>query len=172
MHGVLRADEGEPHRPSLAKNAAAFFRISRSSLRTRFSLRRRASSSRSWLVSAPAGPRPWSTSACCTQLRSAESVRSRSRAISLTVLLLDHTSCTALALNSAVNRRRFRFCMDTPRVIVASRGVSTKPGQDQADAIAHRGDADLSAHVRLLARPVESVVERVEALGRVAHEGE
>ena len=34
-----------------------------------------------------------------------------------------------------------------------------------ADAIAHRGDADLSAHVRLLARQAEAVVERVEQLG-------
>ena len=33
-----------------------------------------------------------------------------------------------------------------------------------ADAIAHRGDADLSATVRLLARQVESIVARVERL--------
>ena len=33
-----------------------------------------------------------------------------------------------------------------------------------ADAVAHRGDADLSAQVRLLARQAELVVETVEAL--------
>src|ERR1700735_3958330 len=87
--GLLRPDERESHRFSLAKKAAAFFNISRSSLRTRFSLRSRESSSRSSLVSAPAGPRPASISACFTQAASADGVRSRSRATSATVLLLD-----------------------------------------------------------------------------------
>src|SRR4051812_31955419 len=97
--GLLRPDERESHAFSLAKKAAAFFKISRSSFRTRTSLRSRESSSRSSVVSAPAGPRPASISACFTQLRSADTVRSRSRATSLIVLPLDQTSCTAFALN-------------------------------------------------------------------------
>ena len=41
-----------------------------------------------------------------------------------------------------------------------------------SDAVAHRGDADLSAQCRLLARQVESIVERVEQLGRPGTRGE
>ena len=40
MLGLLRRDEGEPHRLCFAKKAAAFFKISRSSARMRFSLRK------------------------------------------------------------------------------------------------------------------------------------
>src|SRR5262249_28739509 len=47
MMRLLRRDEPEFHRRSFAKKAAAFFKISRSSRRIRFSFRRRASSSRS-----------------------------------------------------------------------------------------------------------------------------
>ena len=50
MPGLLRGDERKPHRWCFAKKAAAFFRISRSSWRIRFSLRSRASSSRSAVV--------------------------------------------------------------------------------------------------------------------------
>lgn len=39
------------------------------------------------------------------------------------------------------------------------------------DAVAHRGDADLEAQCRLLARQVEAVVERVEVLERAAAKG-
>ena len=76
---LLRRDESESHRRSVAKKAAAFFRISRSSRRIRFSLRRRAGSSRSAVVS-PVLPCVRSARACVTHLRSAVSVRSRSRA--------------------------------------------------------------------------------------------
>src|SRR5690606_11527935 len=64
-------------------------------------------------VSAPSGPRPASTSACFTQLRTADSVRSRSRATSP----MDrsprlHSSTTSL-LNSGVNFLLFLLAMDT-----------------------------------------------------------
>src|SRR5206468_10361545 len=72
--GLLRGDEPEPaHRVvSLAKKAAAFFRISRPSRSTRTSLPSRASSSRSAVVN----PFRWpaSISACATQRRTAVSV--------------------------------------------------------------------------------------------------
>ena len=54
---------------SCAKKAAAFFRISRSSRRTRFSRRRRRSSARSSVVR-PSVRRPVSRSACLAQFRS------------------------------------------------------------------------------------------------------
>ena len=49
--GLLRGDQGELHCWCFAKKAAAFFRISRSSAARGFSLRSRASSSRSAVVS-------------------------------------------------------------------------------------------------------------------------
>src|SRR3982751_3188686 len=49
--GLLRGDPGELHDWCFAKKAAAFFRISRSVRSSRFSLRSRASSSRSAVVS-------------------------------------------------------------------------------------------------------------------------
>src|SRR5262249_33367608 len=80
----------------------------------------------------PAGPCPASTSACRTQLRSAVSVRSNSRATVGTDLPLSRTRRTASALNSSVNARRFRFAMThSYRTFVRSR-VSTKPGQVQS----------------------------------------
>src|SRR5436309_518296 len=97
--------------------------------RTRMS---RARSSRSSVVSAPGVPRPASISACRTQLRSAVSVRSSSRATVGTDLPLSRTSRTASALNSFVNARRFRLAMThSYRTFVRSE-VSTKPGQVQA----------------------------------------
>src|SRR5262245_8273622 len=66
---LLRVDERKSHRFSLAKKAAAFFSISRSSLRTRFSLRRAASSFFSSLVRASGAPLPASTRACSTHAR-------------------------------------------------------------------------------------------------------
>lgn len=66
--GLLRRDEREHHlRVSLAKKAAAFFKISRSSVSTRTSRRSRLSSSRSALVSPSA--RPSSMSSWLAQLR-------------------------------------------------------------------------------------------------------
>ena len=88
MLRLLRRDKPEPHRLCFAKKAAAFFRISRSSCRMRFSLRRRLSSSRSAVVSAPALPFSGSARACSTQFRSDDSVRSRSRAAGAHALAL------------------------------------------------------------------------------------
>src|SRR3989441_7372626 len=129
--GLLRGDEPESHGCSFAKKAVAFFRMSRSIRSVRFSRRSRPSSSRSSVVSAPGVPRPASISACRTQLRSAVSVRSRSRATVRTDLPLSRTSRTASALNSFVNARRFRLAMThSYRTFVRSE-VSTKSGQVQ-----------------------------------------
>ena len=86
-----------------------------------------ASSSRSAVVSSPGLPWPRSTFAWCTQSRSADSVRSSSRATSGMLLPPSSTSRTVSALNSRVNARRFRFAMRTP--IYAFPRVSTKSGQ-------------------------------------------
>src|SRR5262249_3842004 len=48
--GLLRRDERKPHRLCFAKNAVAFFKISRSSSAIRSALRSRTSSSRSAVV--------------------------------------------------------------------------------------------------------------------------
>src|SRR5438445_4194244 len=129
--GLLRGDEPESHGVSFAKKAVAFFRMSRSIRSVRFSRRSRPSSSRSSVVSAPGVPRPASISACRTQLRSAVSVRSSSRATVGTDLPLSRTSRTASALNSFVNARRFRLAMTHSYRTFVRSGVSTKPGQVQ-----------------------------------------
>src|SRR5262245_42200975 len=127
--GLLRGDESKPHGFSFAKKAVAFFRMSRSIRRVRFSRRRRPSSSRSAVVSAPVAPLPASISACRTQLRSAVSVKSSSRATVPTGFPLSRTIRTAWALNSVVNARRFRLAMThSYRTFVRSE-VSTKPEQ-------------------------------------------
>src|SRR3989449_7298058 len=130
--GLLRGDEREPHAFSFAKKAAAFFRMSRSIRSVRFSRRRCPSSSRSSVVSAPAGPRPASISPCRTQLRSAVSVRSSSRATAATDLPLSRTIRMACALNSFVNARRLRLAMTHSYRTFVRSGVSTKPGQVQS----------------------------------------
>src|SRR5438445_5553672 len=135
--GLLLQDEGEPHPCSLTKKAVAFFRMSRSICNRFTSRRSRASSSRSSVVSAPARPRPASTSACRTQARSAVSVRSSSRAIVPRLFSLPCTNRTVSALNSGENDRRFlRLCFPmTPSYRTFVRvGVSTKPGQAQEAA--------------------------------------
>src|SRR5436309_2817505 len=130
--GLLRGDEPESHGFSFAKKAVAFFRMSRSIRSVRFSRRSRPSSSRSAVVSAPGAPRPASISACRTQLRSAVSVRSSSRATAPMAFPLSRTTRTACALNSFVNARRFRLAMThSSRTFVRSE-VSTKSGQVQA----------------------------------------
>src|SRR2546428_10026183 len=103
--------------------------MSRSIRSVRFSRRSCPSSSRSAVVSAPGVPRPASISACRTQLRSAVSVRSSSRATVGTDLPLSRTSRTASALNSLVNARRFRLAMTHSYRTFVRSGVSTKPGQ-------------------------------------------
>src|SRR6266566_2599338 len=93
---------------------------------------------------APAGPRPASISPCRTQLRSAVSVRSSSRATAATDLPLSRTIWTACALNSFVNARRLRLAMTHSYRTFVRSGVSTKPGQVQfvgADA-EDLGEAD------------------------------
>src|SRR5690242_1478072 len=82
---LLRRDEAKLHRRSFAKKAAAFFSISRSSRRIRFSFRSRASSSRSVVVS-PVFPCVRSARARCTHVRRAVQVRSKSRATLPTLL--------------------------------------------------------------------------------------
>ena len=77
--------------------SVAFFRMSRSICNRFTSRRSRASSSRSSVVSAPARPRPASTSACRTHARSAVSVRSSSRAIAPRLFSLPCTNRTVSA---------------------------------------------------------------------------
>src|SRR6202158_6346687 len=108
-----------------------FFSISRSSCRMRFSLRSRASSSRSAVVNAPGLPLPRSTRVCSTHLRNDDSVKSRSRAAAPTVFPSSSTSRTAPALNSSLKLRRVRLgCLSVIVDIVSlSWKVSTKPDQ-------------------------------------------
>src|SRR5262249_6932620 len=64
-------DEAEGHVASLAKNAAAFFRISRSASRRLFSARRRRRSS-SWGLRRPVPGKawsPWASKAACQERR-------------------------------------------------------------------------------------------------------
>src|SRR6266567_1439560 len=75
----LRLDEGvHLHRVSFAKKAVALLSISTSSRRRRFSRRNAPSSSRSSLVNPSRSPA--SISACSTQRRTADSIRSKSLA--------------------------------------------------------------------------------------------
>src|SRR2546425_2216393 len=109
--------------------------MSRSIRSVRFSRRSRPSSSRSSVVSAPGAPRPASISACRTQLRSAVSVRSSSRATAPMAFPLSRTMRTACALNSFVNARRFRLATThSSRTFVRSE-VSTKSGQVQHNGV-------------------------------------
>jgi len=87
-----------------SRRRPAFFKISRSSWRIRFSRRSRASSSRSAVVR-PVFPLVRSARARFTHSRSAVSVRSRSRATLPTLLPSSSTSRTAWALKSSSNRR-------------------------------------------------------------------
>src|SRR5262245_19206663 len=129
---LLRRDEAKLHRRSFAKKAAAFFRISRSSRRIRFSFRRRASSSRSAVVR-PVLPCVRSARARLTQARSAVSVRSRSRAARPTLLPSSSTSRTAWALKSSSNcrrgRRRLGVSAIARDIVSTFRKMSTKPDQ-------------------------------------------
>ena len=132
---LLRVDEAEPKCWSFAKKAAAGSRISRSIGSSRFSLRSRASSSRSTVVS-PVLPWVRSARARSTHVRSADSVRSRSRATCRMVLPSSSTSRTAPTLNSSVKLRRTRFGLFPSSMIdtvSASRLVSTKRGEAQSE---------------------------------------
>src|SRR5215207_6552310 len=102
--GLLRSDKREQlayrSSVSLAKKAAAFFRISRSIRSVWFSRRRRASSSRSSLLSPPRRS-PASAAACLTQLRNDTSEIPRSLAAWRIDLPVRRTSSIASRLNSS-----------------------------------------------------------------------
>src|SRR5205823_1284360 len=128
-------DEGKPHRLCFAKNAVAFFRMSRSSSAIRSALRRRVSSSRSAVVSPV---RPFERSACArlTHWPSAEATRSSSRATAVTLLPSSRTKRTACCLNSSVNCRRGRRLRVSAiaDIVPTFREMSTKPDQVQRSA--------------------------------------
>src|SRR6266540_2186256 len=84
---------------SLAKNAAACLRISRSIRSSATSRRSRRNSSRSLLVSPSSSP--WSMRSWVTHWRSVSRLRPSSRATWVTVLSLERTSATASRRNSA-----------------------------------------------------------------------
>src|SRR6185369_3800726 len=128
----LRVDERELHAFSFAKKAAAFFRISRSIRSSRFSLRSRASSARSSVVS-PVLPFDRSARAWDAHVATEFALRSRSRATCAIVLPSSSTRRTAPALNSSVNARRGRLplpsCSFMLDIVSTFRQVSTKSGQ-------------------------------------------
>ena len=100
---------------------------------SRLSLRRRASSARSSVVS-PVLPFVRSARACLTHCARADGVRSNSRATAPTVLPSSRTSRTAPILNSSLNCRRARlpaFVDPILDIVAAFRNVSTKPDQAQ-----------------------------------------
>ncbi len=99
--GLLLMDEPvAAHEVSFAKKAAAFFKISRSCLRTWFSRRSWRSSSRSSLVRSPGCPRPASASSCRSQWRSASDETPRSAASAGIERSLLRARRTASARNS------------------------------------------------------------------------
>lgn len=108
---------------------------------SRFSLRSRASSSRSSCISPL---RPFVRSACArvTQRLSADGVRSSSRATAPTVLRSSNTNGTAPVLNSSVKRRRARLptlCDPILDIIATFRKLSTESGQAQAGWVPRPG---------------------------------
>lgn len=108
-----------------------FFRMSRSSWRIRFSLRRRANSSRSAVVR-PVLPPVRSARARSTHSRSAVGTKSSSRATVAIDLPSSRTSRAACSLNSSENLRRARrFGVSEAMVDIVSafQKVSTKPDQ-------------------------------------------
>jgi hypothetical protein len=112
---------------------AHFFKISRSSWRIRFSLRSRASSSRSAVVR-PVRPFERSACACLTHWPSADGTKSSSRATPVTLLPSSRTKRTACCLNSSVKRRRGRRLRVSAIADIVStfRKMSTKPDQVQS----------------------------------------
>ena len=126
---------------------AAFFRISRSLRSCRFSRRRRRNSSRSSVVSASAGPSPRSTEACLSQPRTADSVRSKSRATWPTERSPCSQSSTTSALNSLVKLRRFLFAMEHLVAHSGLVGVSAKPDQDQTSVRVGRVLSGVRRHI-------------------------
>ena len=76
-----------------------------------------------------------SISYCFTQLRNADSVRSNSWATCPMLRSCCKQSRAASFLNASVNRRRFRWPMNTSRRLLAPSGVSTKPRQVQGSRL-------------------------------------
>ena len=93
----------------------------------RFSDRSRRSSSSSPVLTPSRTPA--STSNWRTQLRTTDSVKSRSRATSPIERGPSLTSLNVSSLNSFENFRLFRVMVVTSEAIIASYQVSTKPGQ-------------------------------------------
>src|SRR5438034_2209693 len=132
MRSLLRGDEPiDAHRvpPSLAKKAAAFFRISRSSARTRFSRRNRRSSSRSAELSPSALPS--STSSWTDQLRNDCGETPSSRASCGTERPLLRSNLTASERNSNEYGGIFGISRHPSRPSELSQQMSTKAGELQ-----------------------------------------
>src|SRR4051794_24740294 len=137
----LRRDEPEdPHRValSLAKKAAAFFRISRSSVTVRNSRRNLRSSSRSSLVSPP--ERPASTSSSRLQLRSdcGETPSSFARCGTDLPLLLSSTTA------SRRNSSRYQAGMNTILSQSAHRAQRTGVHETGGTPEVEEADADVA----------------------------
>jgi len=94
---AITMDEYESHRLLLAKNSVALFRISKSMSMRLCSRRKRMNSSRSSVVSAPAGPSPASILARCTHSRSPFSPMLRSLAMRRDRAIPDLTEANGLS---------------------------------------------------------------------------
>src|SRR5438445_4695943 len=132
VRGLLRGDEpidAHPVPPSLAKKAAAFLRISRSSARTRFSRRSRRSSSRSAELSPSALPS--STSSWTDQFRSDCGDTPSSRASCGTERPLLRSNLTASERNSNEYGGIFGISRHPSRPSELSQQMSTKAGELQ-----------------------------------------
>src|SRR5207244_2401561 len=131
--GLVRLHESEERFGvagfSVANQAAAFARISRSSLSLRFSRRSRVSSSRSAVVSPPS-PLPRSRASCLTHSEIVHAVGPNSRDSSAGVRP-PRTRSTIWRLNSGVYRTVFSAIVNPSKPYVE---VSTQAGQLHADA--------------------------------------
>src|SRR5439155_24842755 len=126
--GLVRLHESEERFGvagfSVANQAAAFARISRSSLSLRFSRRSRVSSSRSAVVSPPS-PLPRSRASCLTHREIVQAVGPNSRDSAAGVRPL-RTISTICRLNSGVYRTVFSAIVNPSKPYVE---VSTQAGQ-------------------------------------------
>jgi hypothetical protein len=145
MDGLIRFHEPEERfegAPSDANQAAAFERISRSSLSLRFSRRNRESSSRSVLVSPPS-PLPASRSACLTHSEIDQDVGPNSFAKDAGVRP-ERTRSTICRLNSGVYRTALLAIVNSFNPIIE---VSTETGQVQqpweAEIVGHLEEASI-----------------------------
>src|SRR6266481_429707 len=162
-HQHSRIASFSPHRWDGGAVPDWFFKMSRSIRTVRSSRRKRPSSSRSSVVSAPAGPWPASIPACRTQARTALSVRPSSRATTPMDFPLSRINRTVSALNSSVNARRLRLAMEHSYRTFVRSAVSTKPGQLHD---AHER-ADVDDHPALVGAEVRQ--DRPDDVDRTAH---